>query len=140
MFWTHGADAFVTGCCPLCVNIFTKIDLFLETAYWVLYKLDTNDPWVVPYQICLNDYSVCDSRSQGQKRGNQIMSLGSIWPIPRAHHFNRALNREHFKNIFVWNLYWVKLSTLPHFSLETKGLLASGEWLEPTGSSCLVFS
>jgi len=70
---------------PSCVvrNFFYLNIFSSDTAHWILTKLHRNDPWVVPYQSCVQFVPVgCISRSQGQKIG-----------------FQNAI----FKNLLVWN-------------------------------------
>jgi len=61
--------SFVVKCRLPCVfrklfylNIFSS-----ETTHWILIKLHRNDPWVVPYQSCLNGSDWLHKKVTGSK-------------------------------------------------------------------------
>ena len=66
--------AFVIAHCPSSIVRVSTISLNIssETTWWILTKLHTNDPWVVPYIKVVQTVPVgCISRSRGQKIGFQ---------------------------------------------------------------------
>jgi len=92
-------------------------DIFSGTTNGNLTKLHRNDPWVVPYQSCLNRsswlhkevtgsknrFSKCNFQKSSTTKVVQIMALGTKFTPPRGSQFYIELYKEKFKQHLLLN-------------------------------------